>query len=151
MKPVVTLDSTPLGLIIQPRDGGDAEACRKWLKRVLASGSRIIVPEIVNYELRRELLRMGRSTAITDLAAFNAASADRYLPLTTQAMDLAAELWAKVRRQGKPTSDPHALDVDMILAAQVLAAGFDAADFVIATSNISHLSLVAPAELWKNI
>lgn len=151
MKPVIVLDSTPLGLVVQRRDHGEAEACRQWLKTLIASGARIVVPEIVNYELRRELLRMGKASAASDLAAFNGAAPGRYLPLTTQAMDLAAELWAKVRRQGKPTADPHALDVDMILAAQVLTAGFEPDEFVIATSNVSHISLVAPAEPWKNV
>jgi hypothetical protein len=64
-------------------------------------------------------------------------------------MDLAAELWAKARRQGKPTAHPHALDVDVILAAQVLAAGFDPADFVVATSNVSHISQFVPAQPWE--
>ena len=107
MKPVLVLDSTPLGLIVQRRDAANAERCRQWLKTVLTAGVRVIVPEIVNYELRRELLRLGKTAAIAQLSAFNQSMPDRYLPITTQAMDMAAELWARVRRQGKPTA--HAL------------------------------------------
>ncbi|HWE02263.1 MAG TPA: hypothetical protein VG326_07600 [Tepidisphaeraceae bacterium] len=58
MKPVLVLDSTPLGLIVQRRDWGEAEKCRHWIRKVLASGTKVFVPEVVNYELRRELLRL---------------------------------------------------------------------------------------------
>ncbi len=37
----------------------------------------------------------------------------------------------------------------MILAAQAVTLG--AADAVIATTNVGHLSRFAPAELWQNI
>ena len=151
MKHMVVLDSTPLGLIVQRRDRADAERCRQWAKRLVSGGVKLVVPEIVNYELRRELLRLNKMAALADLAAFNGAIPDRYLPLTTRAMDLAAELWAKIRRQGRPTADPHALDIDVILAAQVLDAGFDSSQFVVATSNVSHVSLMVPAEPWEKI
>ena len=151
MKPIVVLDSSPLGLIVQRRDYADAERCRQWLRHVMSTGARVIVPEIVNYELRRELLRLRKSSAVADLAAFNAAVPNRFLPITSAALDLAAELWAQARQRGKPTADPHALDVDVILAAQLLAAGFDPAEFVVATSNVSHISLFVPAEPWESI
>jgi len=151
MKQVVVLDSTPLGLIVQRRDRADAERCRQWAKRLVAAGTKLIVPEIVNYELRRELLRLNKISALADLATFNRATPDRYLPLTTRAMELAAELWAKIRRHGRPTADPHALDIDVILAAQVLDAGIDPSQFVVATSNVSHVSLLVPAEAWEKI
>jgi predicted nucleic acid-binding protein len=151
MKPVIILDSTPLGLVVQRRDHANAEKCRQWLKGVIANGARIIVPEIVNYELRRELLRLGKNGAIAQLAAFNKLVPGRYLPITTAAMDLAAQLWADVRRKGKPTADSHALDIDVILAAQVLSAGLNPSEFVVATSNVSHLSLFVPAEPWEAI
>lgn len=151
MKPVVVLDSTPLGLVVQRRDHAQAEKCRQWLKGVVRSGARVIVPEIVNYELRRELVRIGKTGAIAQLAAFNRSAPGRYLPLTTDAMDRAAELWAEARRQGRPTADPHALDIDVILAAQVPTAGFNPADFVVATSNVSHLSIFVPAAPWETL
>ena len=66
-------------------------------------------------------------------------------------MRLAAELWAAVRRQGKPTADHHALDVDVILAAQVLTGGFADGTFIVATANVEHLSRFVPAEEWSKI
>jgi hypothetical protein len=151
MKPILVLDSTPLALLFQKPGYPKADECRQWLKQHLAGGIRVIVPEIVNYELRRELLRLGKSSALSALAAFNAAASDRYLPLTTAAMDLAAELWAKVRQQGVPTADPSALDIDVILGAQLLSAGLQPQQFVVATSNVSHLTLFVPAERWDLI
>ena len=41
-----------------------------------------------------------------------------YDPITTPIMRRAAEYWAASRRAGRPTSDPAALDADVILAAQ---------------------------------
>jgi hypothetical protein len=64
----------------------------------------------------------------------------RFLSITSPAMELAADLWAGARNRGKPTADVHALDIDVILAAQVLTAGYRAGGFVVATSNLSHLS-----------
>ena len=74
-----------------------------------------------------------------------------FLPLTSQALQLAAELWADVRRNGKPTADPHALDIDVILAAQILTAGFPSGDFVVANSNVSHVGLFVPAAPWQTL
>lgn len=151
MKPIIVLDSGPLGVLFQKQGIAEVDECREWLRRHLAAGVAVLVPEIVNYELRRELLRLKKSKALAALAAFNAAVPGRFLPLTTKAIDLAAELWAQARQHGRPTADPHALDIDVILAAQVLTAGHSPTDFVVATSNVSHISQFVPAEEWRRI
>ena len=115
-----------------------------------SGGRGAIVPEIVSYELRRELLRLRNAAAIRALTEFNAMPG-RYLPITTPAMELAADLWARTRSRGKPTAHPYALDVDVILAAQVLTSGIDAVDVVVATSNLEHLGQFVPAELWSAV
>jgi predicted nucleic acid-binding protein len=109
------------------------------------------VPEVVDYELRRELLRAGKTAAIGRLDAFNSAIPARYGPLTTTSIRLAAQLWADLRNRGLPTSNPEELDVDVILAAQALNSGFPAGDVVVATSNPAHLSRLVTANLWMNI
>lgn len=151
MTGTIVLDSGPLGLLAQRRDLALADDCRKWIAVHLNAGVRVVVPEVADYEVRRELLRLGNATAVQRLDDFNVAKHDRYLPLTTAAMRLAADLWAQSRRRGMPTADPHALDGDVILAAQVLSTGLDPADFVVATSNVRHLSQFVPADLWQNI
>ena len=64
-------------------------------------------------------------------------------------MRVAADLWAQAHQRGQPTAGDKTIDVDVILAAQALTLGV--ANFVIATSNVGHLSQYAPAEDWQNI
>jgi predicted nucleic acid-binding protein len=145
------LDSGPLGLLFQKQGIVPADECRAWLKRLLAAGVKVLVPEIVHYELRRELLRLNKTSTVARVLRFCNETPGRYIPITTPAMMLAAELWATARRGGRPTADVHALDVDVILVAQVLSAGHDPSAFVIATTNVTHLSQFAPAEEWTKI
>ena len=74
-----------------------------------------------------------------------------YVPITTAMMLKAAEFWATIRKQGKPTADTHALDGDMILAAQAHVLGKQGYDVIIATTNVKHLSLFVTARNWYEI
>jgi predicted nucleic acid-binding protein len=105
------------------------------------------VPEIADYEVRRELLRANKTRGLARLDALT--SLLEYLPLTTAAMRQAAVFWAQAWQQGRPTADDKALDGDVILAAQAMT--FGATDVVIATTNVGHLSRFAPAALWPDI
>ncbi len=147
MKTVIVLDAGPLGLLMQRRGLPLADACRAWLAHGMLGGTRFLVPEIADYELRRELLRLGFVPALARLDAFNAALPDRYLPLNTAAIRRAAELWADVRRRGLPTTDPKELDGDVIIAAQIMTSGLPLHDIAIATSNPVHLSRFIDADL----
>jgi predicted nucleic acid-binding protein len=144
---VVLLDTGPLGLVTNPRRSQQSVACAQWLQVLVAHGLRVIVPEIADYEIRRELLRARRDRGLARLDAL--ASRLEYLPLTTAAMRQAAVFWAQTHQQGQPTADEKALDGDVILAAQAMTIGV--ADVVIATTNVSHLSRFAPAALWPDI
>ncbi len=147
MKPAVVLDSGPLGLLCHSRRSSITVAGEQWLVSLLVAGRRVIVPEITDYEVRRELLRIGKSAALVRLD--DLAQATEYLAITTAAMRLAAELWAQARQQGRPTAGDKTIDSDMILAAQTLTLGSQ--DVVIATTNVGHLSQFVPAELWQNL
>ena len=140
------LDATPLGILCHPRNPPHAATCRQWLADLVAAGQRMVVPEIADYEVRRELLRVGSQNALINLDQLTAKL--EYLPLTTAAMRLAARLWAQARSAGKPTAPDPAIDADVILAAQALCLNTPA---VIATGNPAHLIRFAPAELWSNI
>ena len=115
---VIFLDSGPLGLVTQRKGVPGADACRTWLAGHLQRGISVLVPEIIDYELRRELLRSRKAESIVRLDSFVAANPSRYIPLTTAAMRLAAEFWADIRQRGLPTTDPRELDIDVIFAAQ---------------------------------
>ncbi|MFT3882660.1 MAG: nucleic acid-binding protein [Gemmatales bacterium] len=106
----------------------------------------MIIPEIADYEVRRELMRIQSHSALANLDAYGIHL--EYLPLTTTAMRRAAELWAKLRQSGLPTASIHALDCDVILVSQAMDLNIP---FVIASDNLAHLTRLAPADLWSNI
>ena len=147
MSRVIILDTGPLGLVTNPRLSAESVACARWLQTHITAGNRVIIPEIADYEVRRELLRANKTKGIArlnDLAKFF-----EYLPITTTAMRQAAQLWAQARQQGQPTAGDKTIDGDMILVAQAMTLGVP--DVVIATTNLGHLSRFIAAELWQNV
>jgi predicted nucleic acid-binding protein len=151
MAPIaVILDSSPLGLVTQKAGKSvEVDACRQWLQDLLANGIRVYMPEIADYEVRRELIRAGQTTGVARLNSLKVMT--RYLPITTDVMLMAADLWARARNAGVTTADRHALDGDVIVAAQALSLGLGSAELVVATRNVKHLSRFVPADLWTNI
>lgn len=115
---VVLLDTGPLGLVTNPKRSPHSVACAQWLQTLVVRGIRVIVPEIADYEVRRELLRAKKGKGLARLDAL--ASRLEYLPITTAALRQAAVFWAQARQQGQPTADDKALDGDVILAAQAM-------------------------------
>jgi predicted nucleic acid-binding protein len=141
----LVLDSGPLSLLSAPRKKAATVECWNWLETHIAAGAEIFVPEIADYEVRRELLRAGKSKSISTLdEMMNAAE---YIPITTTAMRLAADFWARIRRIGLPTAGDRSIDADCILAAQVAAMS----DFVVATTNVRHIARLVPAATWDSI
>jgi hypothetical protein len=78
---------------------------------------------VVDYELRRELLRARKSASLKRLDAFLLAAPDRLIPVTRAALIKAAELWAESRQKGLPTADPKELDIDVVQVARLMTAG----------------------------
>jgi predicted nucleic acid-binding protein len=134
-------------MITHPRPN---KAIAEWFKGLLRAGASVMIPEIADYEVRRELLRAGKRKGIQRLDALQ--NVIGYVPLSTSAMLKAAEFWAQARNEGYPTADDKALDGDAILAAQaaVLAAE-SGQDVVIATTNVGHLARFADARKWEEI
>jgi hypothetical protein len=62
MSKVVLLDSSPLGLVTNPRMTDTALLCNEWLEALLVANVRVIIPEIADYEIRQELLRANKSS-----------------------------------------------------------------------------------------
>ncbi len=151
MSRFLVLDSAPLGLLTHPQRNAEVVAITDWLAQCLLTGHRIIVPAIIHYELRRELLRANKSLGLARLDAFSAQTPGRYLPLSDEALRLAAELWAMARQQGRPTADVKDLDVDVILAAQALSFGPASSDVTVVTTNPKHLSQFIVAKNWNEI
>lgn len=147
MSRVVLLDSGLIGLVTNPKQSAQSTACIQWLQKLIASDLRVIVPEIADYEVRRELLRAGKTKGLARLDKL--VQSLEYLPITTTAMRQAALFWAQARQQGQPTSGDKTIDGDMILVAQATTLGVS--DIVIATTNVGHLSRFVQADLWQNI
>ena len=82
MTQVVFLDAGPLGLVSNPGYSPQNHACAQWLQAILSAGLRVIIPEIADYEIRRELLRAGKTRGIAKLDAL--AHWLEYLPITTR-------------------------------------------------------------------
>src|ERR1039458_5950001 len=66
----IFLDSGPLGLLTHPQRSAEVITVTQWLSRCLLNGTRIIVPAIVYYELKRELPRAKKTFSIGRLDAF---------------------------------------------------------------------------------
>jgi predicted nucleic acid-binding protein len=148
---LLCLDSGPLGLLTHPQRSDEVIAITDWLADCLRRGNRVIVPAIVYYEVKRELLRARKKFGLARLDAFVSANPGRYLPLSDVALRLAAELWAKCRQEGQPTADAKALDIDVLIAAQILSSEARSSDVVIATTNPKHLSKFVNARHWWEI
>lgn len=143
---LVLLDSGPLGLLTAPPHKATSQACTQWLGQLVAARCRVVVPEISDYELRRELLRAKKSASLRRLDTLELAT--EYLPITTEAMRRAAEVWAQARQQGQPTAADDTIDADMILVGQAEVMRLP---FTIATTNVGHLSRFVSADVWQNI
>jgi predicted nucleic acid-binding protein len=145
----VLLDTGILGLATNPKEAPESLACRAWIVALIRGRHRVVVPEIADYELRRELI-LGRKTE--GLRRLDAALvALRYLPITTAIMRRAAELWADSRKRGRPGADAAALDGDVIIAAQAQVLALTGEAVVVATTNVRHFELFVDARPWQEI
>lgn len=150
MSRIVLLDSGPLGIVINPKAASPlSQEGKVWLEYLPQKGYIVMLPEIADYEVRRELIRAGKTAGIRRLDQLK--SQIPYRPLTTEVMLLAAQLWADARNRGKPTADSHALDGDVILAAQAILEVNAGNEVVIATTNVGHLSQFVDAREWRLI
>jgi len=146
---LVFLDSGPLGLLTNARGKPGPDQCRRWAQALLSAGVRIFVPEIADYEVRRELIRAGASAGLRRLDDVRATL--EFVPITSEMMLSAAQLWAEARRAGLPTAAPHALDGDCILAAQSLLSATPGDEAFVATDNVGHLGRFVDARPWETV
>ena len=116
MRRIIILDSGPLGMISNPKASIENDAARNWLLTLLRRNEIIVLPEIADYEVRRELIRANKTSGLAALDEFKTLL--KYLPIDTEIMLDAAQIWAAARNMGKPATHNLALDGDMILVAQ---------------------------------
>ena len=101
---------------------------KNWFAAVAFKGAAVVILEITDYEVRRELLRAGKDRGIGWLDALK--DLLRYAPITTPVMLRASEFRASARNMGRQS----AID-----------------ETVIAATNVHHLGLFARAGVWGEI
>lgn len=101
MSKLILLDAGPLGMISHPRADRN-RAILEWVILMMQRGHQINVPEISDYEVRRELIRSSRTLGLRRLDVLRKDLG--FLPISSDAMLKAAELWAMVRKKGRPTA-----------------------------------------------
>jgi predicted nucleic acid-binding protein len=149
MSRLILLDSGPLGMITNPKAKGVPLDCQLWIKTLLRRGERVAIPEIADYEVRRELLRANLTQSLRRLDSLKQAL--EYIPIQTNTMLLAASIWAEARQNGQPTADPKALDGDVILSAQARLLCTETTEAIVATTNVAHLNRFITALDWESI
>ncbi len=133
-----------LGQIAHPRPNPDGA---EWVMRAAESWA-IVVPEIADCEIRREILRIRSIRGLSRLDRLGQTLG--YAPFATDIMRRAAQLWADARNAGHPTAASHALDADVLLAATALEI-LPANRVIVATTNVRHLGRFVDARRWQDI
>lgn len=149
---ILILDTFPTSSVAK-RPGKQptlSDRCHEWIDDCENAGHTVLVPAIAYYEALREFEQRRATGQIARLKVF-CLPPTRFIPLTTAHLEMAAQMWGQARRAGLPTASEHALDGDVILAAQALSLGLSASDYLVATTNPGHLSRFVPADLWTNI
>jgi hypothetical protein len=122
-----------------------------WIDGLLARGVNVVVPEIADYEVRRELRRIGAITSLRRLDDLVTSGGLSYFPVLTPEWRQASPFWANARQRGIPTASPDALDADVILAACAATIDQPGDHVIVATINVGHLARYCDARLWMTI
>jgi len=145
------LDSNILSKVVHP-SAEEHRSIATAIQRLFKDNRfEVFVPEITDYELRRKLLHIGyrphqgRKWAREALIELDQIASQGYLPLTTEAMKLAASLWAQTRSEGRLRGPEESLDTDIILVAQARQAGGQ-----IVTTNEKHFWGIADLFDWRS-
>lgn len=150
---LVALDTGPLGLLTHPHDSEASRKCQERLAELNDQGVLLYLPEIADYELRREYLRVQNQKSLNKLQTLGEVL--EYLPISSMSLRVAAQLWAQLRQTGRPTAHPKALDGDCILMAQMMTEtkrlGLNRDQWIIATTDVGDLPNHVPAAKWQEI
>ncbi|MCA9878740.1 MAG: hypothetical protein KC442_13195 [Thermomicrobiales bacterium] len=146
---IILLDSGPVGLLTYTGTKSSlSNECIGWFQAQSAAGAQFVLPGIVDYEIRRELMRIRKASAIRRLDWLPTIA--KLMPVDTDILALAAQLWAMARQAGAPTADDKHLDIDVILAAhaRITAERNVGEQVVVATTNVRHLNRFVDARHW---
>lgn len=131
---VVILDSYPLGEICSPIRYAETRPLIQFLR---ASKIALRVAEITDYELRRELTLQKLQKGINNLNKFK--QKREIIPIDSESLMIATELWAELRKTGQPTADKKNIDCDVIMVAQALKLRNQFKQIIILTIDVRDL------------
>jgi predicted nucleic acid-binding protein len=134
----IPLDAGVVGLLCSSPLLPRVVDCKAWLYGMASAGATIVIPDITDYEVRRDQILLGKVAKLARLNSLR--SMFRGAEVTPAAWLKAAEFWALVRRAGLPTAPLLALDGDAILAAITVTLVGDGDTATIATTNVGHLA-----------
>ena len=138
----LVLDARPLSQVVHPRKFQDITA---WFYSAVRAGYRIVIPEVIDYEVRRGLLRIPAPAQLDRLDRL--VEGAHFDPITRPIMQDAAHVWAEARQMGRPFTSDDRLNGDAILIAHTRALG-DLEQVIVITDNVRHLSPFVPAKQW---
>src|SRR5688572_16146149 len=106
----ILLDCNIISKAVNPKAGENKLIASIVSELLLDAGYRVLVPEIIDYEVRRKLLHLKQDLrslsekAATALALLDGLAARKgcYVPLDTPTMHLAAQFWAEMRIAHQP-------------------------------------------------
>lgn len=156
---IVFIDTNILGLISNENTSFDeAQQCKKWFSILLIRSVRVVTSDLCNYEemrglLSSSILKKEVAPGIKSLESLKADGFLEFLPVSTEALDLAAKLWARASTSGQTTRDEKDIDIDIIISAQyqLLKDEFPGQQVIVATTNLKHLSIFCEAAHWRDI
>ncbi|PSB41338.1 hypothetical protein [Chamaesiphon polymorphus] len=156
---IVFLDTNILGLISNENiDFDEGQQCQKWFSKLLARSVYFITSDVCDYEVRRGLISSSIiegeiAPGISSLDSLKSDGLLEFLPVSTKAFDLAADLWARASTSGQTTRDKKDIDFDIIISAQyqLLKDEYPGQQVIVATTNLKHLSLFCEAAQWRDI
>ena len=150
MTRAILLDSGVVGMLVSPPSRPAVVKALVWLDGWLGKVD-VILPDITDYEVRRELVRLDATAKLTRLADLHESLLR--VEVDRAAWLKAAEFWAIVRQSGLPTAGPDALDGDAILAGVAATIAMPGDEVIIATTNVQHLTRFpgVVSRLWEEI
>lgn len=147
MNLALILDANALSNLIAPAKHRNFA---EWFERMRRVGHVFVIPEIADYELRRELIRI-KSTLLPRLDELAELDGFYYAPLSTPVMRLAADLWAEAWNERRATADRHALDGDATMGATARLLKMGERGVVVVTDNLKHIQRYTSAARWEDI
>ncbi|MFO0812752.1 MAG: nucleic acid-binding protein [Gemmatales bacterium] len=139
------LDAGPLGLLAHSRSTARLPI-QSWVYQQLQDGNTVLISEVADYEVRRELIRLIQKQQLPASRLTRLDALQSFCPLTLLThsnWQQAAELWASMRNQGIPTSELASLDADVLVISQTLEL-----DATVVTVNPKHFEVHCKTLAW---